>query len=150
MLGVLRAEDGDGSDLVPPPRTADIARVVAASRSAGVQAELTMDVATLPDAVARTVYRVVQEGLTNVHKHARGAATSVTIAGDERRGITVEVVNRRPVASEAAGLPGAGAGLLGLRERLAVIGGSLQSGRCEDGGWRLAAWLPWASTGTST
>jgi signal transduction histidine kinase len=90
----------------------------------------------------RTAYRVVQEGLTNVHKHARGAATSVTVAGDEVSGVTVEVVNQRPVAS-ATLLPGSGAGLLGLRERITLLGGSLQCGPCTDGGWRLAVWLPW-------
>jgi signal transduction histidine kinase len=69
VLGVLRA---DTVDLAPPPRRDDIARVVDASRAAGVQAELRMDVDELPDGLARTAHRIVQEGLTNVHKHARG------------------------------------------------------------------------------
>ena len=143
VLGVLRSgADRDESDLAPPPRAADIERVVEASRAAGVRAELTIDVAELPDAVARTAYRVVREGLTNVHKHARGSATSVTVAGDEATGVTVEVVNQGSVA-RAALLPGAGVGLLGLRERETLLGGSLQAGPCADGGWRLRAWLPW-------
>jgi signal transduction histidine kinase len=143
VLGVLRSgADVDDTDLAPQPRSGDIQRVVEASRAAGVRTELTMDVAELPDTIARTAYRVVQEGLTNVHKHARGAATSVTVAGDEVRGVTVEIVNQRPVASGTL-LPGSGAGLLGLRERINLLGGSLQSGPCNDGGWRLAVWLPW-------
>ena len=142
VLGVLRAgSEGDGSDLTPPPRGADIERIVEASRAAGVRTDLTMEVDEMPDAVARTVHRVVQEALTNVHKHARDAATSVRITGDGARGVTVEVVNRRPVGS-AALLPGSGTGLLGLRERLALVGGTLESGPCPDGGWRVVAWLP--------
>jgi signal transduction histidine kinase len=105
-----------------------------------------MGVADLPDAIARTAYRVVQEGLTNVHKHARGAATSVTVAGDALNGVTVEVVNQRPVAS-ATLLPGSGVGLLGLRERITLLGGSLGYGPCIHGGWRLTAWLPWPADG---
>src|SRR4029453_16674842 len=88
------------------------------------------------------VYRVVQGGLTNIHKHARGAATSITITGDASRGVTVEVGNQRPVSS-ATLLPGSGAGLTGLRERVALVGGSLHAGASDDGGWRLGAWLPW-------
>ena len=93
-----------------------------------------MDVDELPDAVARTAHRIVQEALTNVHKHARGAATVVTIGGDERHGVTVEVVNRRPVGG-AALLPGSGAGLLGLGERVALVGGTFGSGPTPEGGW---------------
>ncbi len=145
VLGVLRAgSDGDGTDLAPPPRGADIERIVEASRTAGVRTDLTMEVGELPDAVARTVHRVVQEALTNVHKHARDAATSVRITGDGARGVTVEVVNRRPVGS-AALLPGSGTGLLGLRERIALVGGTLESGPTADGGWRVVAWLPAAA-----
>ena len=135
VLGVLRAgATGDGTDLAPPPRRDDIGRLVESSRAAGVQAELVMDLDELPDAVARTAHRIVQESLTNVHKHARGAATVVTIAGDERHGVTVEVVNRRPVGG-AALLPGSGAGLLGLGERVALVGGTFASGPTPEGGW---------------
>jgi signal transduction histidine kinase len=138
VLGVLHSGVGvDDTELTPQPRAADIQRVVDASAAAGVHAKLTMGLAELPDAVARSAYRVVREGLTNVHKHARGAATSVTIAGDEIRGVTVEVVNQRPV-SLAALLPGSGSGLLGLRERIELLGGTLEAGACADGGWRLA------------
>jgi signal transduction histidine kinase len=90
----------------------------------------------------------VREGLTNVHKHARGAATCVCVTGDEQQGLTVEVVNRRPVAS-AVLLPGSGVGLLGLRERVGLLGGTLEAAPSRDGGWRLAAWLPWAAGETA-
>jgi signal transduction histidine kinase len=150
VLGVLGAGAGaEADDLTPQPTAADIERVVAASRAAGVQAELTMTVTDLPDSVTRDVYRVVCEGLTNVHKHARGAATTITVRGDAECGVTVEVVNRRPV-SGAALLPGSGIGLLGLRERVALHDGMLEALPLEDGGWRLAAWLPWPRTTPST
>ena len=143
VLGVLRATDvGDVNELTPQPRLADIERIVDASRAAGVKVDLTMNVGEPPDSVARTAYRVVQEGLTNVHKHARGAATAVSLNGNPQHGISIEVVNQRPV-SVATLLPGSGAGLVGLRERIALLGGTMQSGACAEGGWRLAAWLPW-------
>lgn len=146
VLGVLRSEQEAGdSDLVPQPRTTDIQRMVDQSRAAGLQAELTIDVPDLPDAVARTAYRVVQEALTNVHKHARSAATTVAVLAAHRRdegdGVTVDVTNQRPVAATAL-LPGSGSGLVGLRERVELMGGSLDFGPCPDGGWRVSAWLP--------
>jgi signal transduction histidine kinase len=87
---------------------------------------------------------VVQEGLTNVHKHAPGAATVVAVAGDDRVGLTITVTNG-PATPAATGpaLPGSGAGLVGLGERLRLAGGTLRSGPEPDGGWRLDAWLPW-------
>ncbi len=146
VLGVLR--DGDDTDLAPQPQRADIERLVDASRATGMHVELRVEVAALPDAMARTAHRVVREGLTNVHKHARGAATCVSLTGDEQAGLTVEVVNRRPVAS-AALLPGSGVGLLGLRERVGLLGGTLDAAPSRGGGWRLAVWLPWAAGETT-
>jgi signal transduction histidine kinase len=143
VLGVLRPSLADTASLSPPPRRDDIARVVEASRAAGVQAELRMDLDEMPDPIARAAYRIVREGLTNVHKHARGAATTVTVAGGETTGVSIEVVNRPPIGG-AALLPGAGVGLLGLAERVGLLGGTLESGPCADGDWRLAAWLPWS------
>jgi signal transduction histidine kinase len=92
--------------------------------------------------LGRTVFRVVQESLTNVHKHARGAATRIRIAGSAGSRLTIEVVNRRPVAAGAL-LPGTGSGLTGLRERVELLGGDLVSGPAADGGWRVRVELPW-------
>jgi signal transduction histidine kinase len=142
VLGVLRADPADRSDVVPPAQRDDIVSVVEASRRAGMQVELRLDVGEMPDALARTVHRVVREGLTNVHKHARGAATLVTVTADEGREICVEVVNRRPVGGGSL-LPGSGVGLLGLAERVDLLGGTLDSGACPDGGWHVRARLPW-------
>jgi signal transduction histidine kinase len=144
VLGVLRAgADVGGRDLAPTPRAADIRRLVESSCRAGVRVELTMSVGDdLPDPIARTAYRVVQEGLTNVHKHARGAATSISVEGNQSSGVTVLVVNHPPVAP-ALLLPGSGLGHVGLRERVALLGGTFESGPQPHGGWRLCAWLPW-------
>lgn len=103
-------------------------------------------------ATGRTAYRVVQEALTNVTKHARGAATVVTVrrqAPDPTAGtpvgtgpvLVVSVVNRCPVASGAL-LPGSGAGLIGLRERVELVGGRLSTGPTGEGGWAVRAVLP--------
>lgn len=142
VLGVLRAGGGQDDDLRPHVDADDIERVVEASRMAGVRVTLHVDAPALPDALARTVHRVVQEALTNVHKHARGATTAVTLIAEESAGVTIEVVNQRPVAADTL-LPGSGAGLAGLRERVTLVGGNLEAGPTAAGGWRVAAWLPW-------
>jgi signal transduction histidine kinase len=92
------------------------------------------------------VYRVVQEGLTNVRKHAPGAAARVTLDGGPGAGLDITIVNRLAVASGAGAdgprVPGSGTGLIGLGERLELAGGKLESG-ARAGEFRLHAWLPW-------
>lgn len=144
VLGVLRpgAQPADRADLAPQPGIVELERLLSSSRAAGVPVELRVGVTgTVPETVSRTAYRVVQEAMTNVHKHAGGAATVVSVGGDAVRGVNVEVVNRRP-AGAAARLPGSGAGIVGLTERVALLGGTLGAGPTDDGGWRLVAWLP--------
>ncbi|MGK5627692.1 sensor histidine kinase [Streptomyces sp. URMC 123] len=144
VIGVLRAagpEDGDR----PRPTLADLPRLVAESRAAG--ARVTLDDrlgerSSVPEAVGRTAYRIVQEGLTNARKHARGAHVTVTLAGAPGEGLTVEV--RNPVPGGGPGeIPGAGQGLIGLAERAALAGGRLEHGLTGGGDHRLRAWLPW-------
>jgi signal transduction histidine kinase len=96
--------------------------------------------APLPESNGRAVYRVVQEALTNVHKHARGAATEVSV-DSIASAVRVLVINQRPVSAGTL-LPGSGAGLIGLRERVALLGGSMTAGPTEAGGWRIEARLP--------
>jgi signal transduction histidine kinase len=88
---------------------------------------------------------VVQEGLTNACKHAPGSAVAVSVAAGER--LVVEVVSRRSVRVTVPGepLPGAGAGLIGLAERVAIAGGELEHGPGPDGDFVLRATLPWAT-----
>jgi signal transduction histidine kinase len=145
VLGVLRADQpapasSDGSELAPQPGLAELTALVESSRAAGVRISQTIEVTELPNAAGRAVYRVVQESLTNVHKHARGAATDVAVSAVDG-GVLVTVSNQRPVAAGSL-LPGSGAGLIGLRERVALLGGTLTAGPTGDGGWRVQAWLP--------
>ena len=96
------------ADLAPQPQLRDVPRLVASSSAAGVAVTLVDELpgAGVPEVTGRTVYRVVQEALTNVHKHARDAATTIRLAGGPGGGLVVEVVNVRPVSAEAL-LPGA-------------------------------------------
>ena len=145
VLGVLRDETAiglpEGADLAPQPGLPELSALVDSSRAAGVRITLTVDAAELPTATGRAVYRVVQEALTNVHKHARGAATEIVVTTAPDGGLLATVTNRRPVAAQSL-LPGSGAGLIGLRERVALLGGTLTAGPTSDGGWQVRAWLP--------
>lgn len=144
VLGVLRTDKDGTAPLAPQPGLADLERLVEDSRQAGVQVDLHLDVGDVPDTphdspLGRTVYRVVQESLTNVHKHARGARTSVEIVLSGPS-LVITVTNVRPVAAGSL-LPGSGVGLTGLRERVAVAEGTLTAGPYR-GGWRVRAVLP--------
>lgn len=147
VLGVLRADsstDSDPAALTPQPGYETLPRLIESSRAAGVRVTADLTVTNLPDSLGRTVFRVVQESLTNVHKHARGAATAIQVRSDSETGVTIVIANRRPVAAGTL-LPGSGSGLEGLRERVGLIGGTLQSGPTDDGGWQVSAWLPWSA-----
>jgi signal transduction histidine kinase len=100
--------------------------------------------AVAPAAVGRSAYRIVQEGLTNAHKHARDAAVSVAVRGAAGHGLTVEIRNPCAVGTaRAAAIPGGGSGLIGLAERASLAGGRLEHGTTPAGDFRLWAWLPW-------
>jgi signal transduction histidine kinase len=144
VIGVLR-ESEDGAE-PPQPTLADVPALVEESRAAGMRVDCGIAVEReLPDALGRTVYRVVQEGLTNARKHAPNAAVSVTVSGEGP--LAVEVVSRRAVGVAAGvpepGLPGAGTGLVGLAERVELAGGSLRHGPGPGGDFVLRAELPW-------
>jgi signal transduction histidine kinase len=143
VIGVLRAPVGE----LPQPTLADVRELVAESDRAGMRVGLGEEVGgAVPDLVGRTAYRVVQEALTNARKHAPGASVDVHLAGGPGQGLTVEVCNQPPdpgPADAPAGDPGAGQGLVGLAERVALASGRLEHGPTPAGGWRLVAWLPW-------
>jgi signal transduction histidine kinase len=90
------------------------------------------------------VYRVVQEGLTNVRKHAPGAAARVAVSGRPGAGLDISVASRlMPApAGRADAVPGTGTGLIGLTERVELAGGRLDYG-AGHGEFVLRAWLPW-------
>ncbi|WP_202862504.1 sensor histidine kinase [Antricoccus suffuscus] len=144
VLGVLRADESpEGSDLAPQPSIGDLPALIESSSQAGVRVELSIsDGLDVPEVVGRTAYRIVQEALTNVHKHARRAATQVSVSGVQGTAVTVEVRNALPVSVDTL-LPGAGAGLIGLRERVELLGGQFVSGETPEGGWLVKASIPW-------
>lgn len=135
VLGVLQAK----TTAEPDDPFADLTTLVKAAIAAGQPVEFHDRAGTLAPATARVVYRVVQEGLTNARKHAPGAPATVDVErGDDDR-VTVTVEN--PLSTERPlDLPGAGAGLVGLAERVSLAGGSIHSGRTADR-WRLRATL---------
>jgi signal transduction histidine kinase len=140
MLGVLR-EDGDAS-YAPAPGLADLDRLVRDVRDAGVEVEVQTEGtrSELPLGVDFTAYRIVQEALTNVLKHA-GRAHATVVVGYEDGALRLEIdddgrgVNGR--ATEG------GHGLIGMRERVAVYGGAFQAGPRSGGGYRVTARLPY-------
>ncbi|MET7464590.1 histidine kinase [Nonomuraea sp. NPDC005501] len=162
VIGVLRHPSSSGDEngpvpLPPQPTLADLRSLVEECRQAGMKVSFTMNGfdgdaaraagggdAAVPDALGRTVYRVVQEALTNARKHAGGAPVGVTVAGRPGDGVTVEARNA-VWARQSPRLPGAGAGLIGLTERVGLAGGRLEFGSVAGGDFRLHAWLPWAS-----
>ena len=145
LLGVLRA-DGDGAAYAPAPGLADLDRLVADIRAAGVGVDVVTEGTPheVPPGVDLTAYRIVQEALTNVLKHAGPARAAVTV-GYEPDAITLEVVD------DGRGINGrateGGHGLLGMRERVAVYGGTLDAGPRVGGGFRVAARLPYGAEG---
>jgi signal transduction histidine kinase len=153
VIGMLREEDdgGDGAwvevTAPPQPTLCDVPALVEESRAAGTRVDLQLDDlpakgAGLPDALGRTAYRIVQEGLTNARKHAPGAAVSVRVGLLDAGAVEVRVASRAAVTVGVAPPPGAGTGLVGLRERVALAGGTLESGRAADGDFVLRAVLP--------
>jgi signal transduction histidine kinase len=147
VIGVLR-EDADGViGARPQPTLADLPALVEESRAAGmrVREEYRLpDLRTAPAATGRTAYRVVQEALTNVRKHAEGAVAVVEVRGGPVTGLGIEVRNPPRVGDRSThALPSAGTGLIGLRERVTLAGGRLEHGWTPDGEFRLRADLPW-------
>lgn len=142
VLGVLRAEPLP--EATPGGAPFDgLDDLVEASTRAGQRVELQDRGGTLPPAVARVVHRVAQEGLTNARKHAPGAPVVVRVeGGDGAEDLVTVTVTNDAASRPALDLPGAGAGLLGLAERVRLAKGSLESGPCQGGGWQLRAVLP--------
>ena len=149
IVGVLRDGDGGGDEAprAPQPSLQDITRLVEESRRAGMNVALDMQVEApeaAPGTLGRDAYRIVREALTNVSKHARGTATTVALAGRPGQGLQITVRNRLPIEPAAdPPLPGAGMGLAGLTERVALSGGTLLHGPSSDGTFVVSAALRW-------
>ena len=144
VLTVLRAEDG-GHDPAPfaPPSLDDLEDLLAGLRDGGLPVALVMDgdVEDVPAGVQELAYRVVQEGTTNVLRHA---GTPLTVAQVVRSGDTlvVRVCNERASQLDSRPGPGGGRGLAGLRERTAAAGGTLAAEPTPSGGFELCVTLP--------
>lgn len=142
LLGVLRGEDGERSH-GPAPGLADLPALVEDVRSAGVPVAFTVegDAATVPHGIGMSVYRLVQEGLTNVIKHAGRASAAVTVRCEPGE-VVVEVVDDgRGAAVNGAATDGHG--LVGMRERVGLWGGTLDAGPRPGGGFRVLARVPY-------
>ncbi len=163
VVGLLRDEHEDaaaahpalGAGTAPDAGRRGVDQVEAlaeASRGAGARISVSRsgEPRALTPAVDRAAYRIVQEGLTNAHKHASGAPVAVALRY-EPDSLLVEVVNG-PVPPGAAGGPqvSGGQGLTGLRERARLVGGMVHSGPVPGGGFRLAGVLPYGPVGVAT
>jgi signal transduction histidine kinase len=134
---------GDEEAIGPAPDLELVTELVARAAGSGLQVTLTLEGERegLPAPIVQTVYRVVQEGLTNALRYASGAAVAVVIRGDTQ-GLFVEVVNGKATGDAGPTGLGSGHGLGGLRERVGACGGTLEAGPTIDDGWRLCAHLP--------
>jgi signal transduction histidine kinase len=141
LLRVLRGPD-DAVPLGPMPGLGDLPELLDRSRAAGarIDARIDADADALPRPLQLTVYRIVQESLTNARRHSPGAPIRVTIAEEAGR-LRCEVVNAAPAEFGTAGL-GTGLGLVSMRERVAALGGDLRAGPGGDGGFEVVALLP--------
>ncbi|MGW7480189.1 sensor histidine kinase [Nonomuraea muscovyensis] len=143
VLGVLRDEDGR-TDTAPQPGLDRVDELVANAGTAGltVRVERSGPLDGLPPAVGLSAYRIVQESLSNVMRHAPGAAVTLALARDGDR-LRVRVANGP--GSSPGGAPGAGQGLVGMRERASLLGGTLRAGPVAGGGYEVTATLPVAA-----
>ncbi|MEU6354403.1 sensor histidine kinase [Streptomyces sp. NPDC047072] len=158
VLGVLRSEHPDAPDSIdrpgtgtaphtPQPTLDRLEALVENTRAAGltVQVDVRGVDRPLPPGVDLSAYRIVQEALSNVLRHAPGATASVALV-HYLHGVDVRITNS-PATRGAPPSPGAGHGLLGMRERAAMLGGTLRAGPRPDGGYEVAAYLPTAPPG---
>lgn len=143
VITVLR-EDSVAVAGPPQPGFGQLAELIAESRSAGMTLHARVDApgaGDLPEALGRTVYRVIQEGLTNARKHAPDAPVLLTVRADGEA-VTAEVISRRSGVTAGPPAAGSGTGLIGLAERIALAGGRLEHGPNAIGDFVLRATIP--------
>jgi signal transduction histidine kinase len=141
IVGVLRAGEADAAPLEPAPTIADIGELVDRARADGLDVSLETrgtQPDPLPEAVGLAAYRIVQESLTNVQRHATGASAHIELTFQDEC-LLVKVDNGTGVGN---GTRGVGVGIIGMRERAAAIGGTVRAGP-DQGGFRVAAELPY-------
>ena len=146
LLGVLRQDQP--AALAPQPQLADLPALVGAARRAGVSVQLSVPPALgqVPSGVGVCAYRIVQESLSNARQHAPGAAVTVSVDHDAGA-VLLRVANGPGGPTGPAGNDhGPGHGLTGMRERVALLGGSLSAGPQPGGGFVVCAVLPLGET----
>lgn len=145
VIGVLRGDDVPDALATPQPTLSDLPRLIEQTQDAGAKIDFTMAVdSETPTALGRDAYRIVQEALTNVAKHAPGTLATVRVAGAPGDELRVCVRNRASVdPAGASPLPGSGSGLIGLLERVTLAGGTLVHGPDASGDFVVEASLPW-------
>lgn len=152
LLGTLRADTA--AERAPQPGLDDLPALVRATQAAGIPVALQLDEGasggTIDPLARLAVYRVVQEALGNVARHAPGAETAVTVVRRDAV-LAVEVVNAAPPRDTVAIVPpdDGGFGLTGMRERVAALGGTIDHGPLPSGGFRVRVTLP-CHPGTTT
>ncbi|MFF4954575.1 sensor histidine kinase [Streptomyces chattanoogensis] len=142
VIGVLKDADGEAAALGPQPTLVDLDRLLGQSRAAGMSVTRQDEgiPQPLPTLLEHAAYRVIQESLTNVHKHAGAAHTEVVV---RYRSSDLEVVvNNDAPQGPVEPLPGTGMGLVGLRERVELLDGEFSAGPQADGGFAVCARLP--------
>ncbi|TCC03895.1 sensor histidine kinase [Kribbella soli] len=141
LLGVLR-RSGSPLPTAPAPSLSDLSALIHSFTAAGVEVGWTppAGLGALPDVIELTAYRIVQESLTNVLKHAPGASAEVQLIN---RSSALEItVTNGPALPHVAGTEGGGHGLVGMRERVNAVGGELRVGPAAGGGFAVHAVLP--------
>ena len=150
MLSVLRNGDGDSSaSLAPQPSLADVPGAVEHSTDAGVATDLVVsgDVRDLPPGIELAAFRVVQEALTNVLKHA-GPTASATVGIEYRtEDVVIDISDNGRGAASGLSDAGGGNGLIGMSERVEIYGGSLAAGPRTGGGYAIRVVLPTDESG---
>ncbi|WP_165781515.1 sensor histidine kinase [Streptosporangium minutum] len=147
VLGLLRSDGDPQQAHLSVPGMADLPELAAHARSAGVEVDLTVREETaLPPAVAVSVYRIVQQALTNVITHAAPTRCSVTVDIDGREAV-IEVVDDGSRHGRPPRAGHGGHGLIGMRERAKMYGGTFSAGSRPEGGFRVSARLPYDPSG---
>ena len=145
LLGVLRQEGEPNGSLTPAPGLADLTSLVTQVQDAGLRVRIQVDGqrGPVPPGVDLSAYRVVQEALTNVIKHAASSCATVAICY-RADSVTVEITDDGPApgAGVPPARPGSGHGIIGMRERVAVFGGEFAAGPRPEGGFRVRACFP--------
>ena len=146
LLGVLRAENED-APREPQPGLAELPALVATAQRAGVPVTFRTVATpalwdTVPEPVGLAAYRIAQEALANAARHAPGGPVTVLVGAESDR-LVLTVESGRPSTGTGPAQAGTGHGLMGMRERAALLGGTLEAGPDDSGGYRVVAVLPY-------